>query len=384
MKPRIKKKKLANNQASDANIFYGKPITSYFPCSTSDKSKSAKKLAQYLHEIPLDPIEYEYCPTCITELMQYQEKPPSLYCKKCGLSIGNVSYYIHLLPIIDEIDNTSAAVHDKDTATHVPFTYRPKLHFISWVKRITGKLRFSIPSWVIDAILLKLWKQHVTDVNDVTWDKVDNILRSLASNNKAFSDYYPHVYQITNIIRGKAILSFTEEEEQEIFEYFDPIFLLWESKKHLFLSERSNFMYNALVLQIIFMILKYPPSVIKIFNNLKGDSNLRFYDNIIKMICEELGQETFCTSEFDVMKCGKKKNIIEELKTRFKDYYFDSSQGNTEYRNTNCIGTVLPPGVESKESKSLHLPPGVEIKQVTCGEEARNSEKFYECSVLLD
>ena len=98
-----------------------------------------------------------------------------------------------------------------------------------------------------------------------------------------FSDYYPHAYQITNILRGKALLVFTDDQEQEIYEYFDPIYMLWESKKHLFNVERSNFMYNALVLQIIFMILRYPPRVIRIFNMIKGESNLRFYESIIKV-----------------------------------------------------------------------------------------------------
>jgi hypothetical protein len=78
----------------------------------------------------------------------------------------------------------------------------------------------------------------------------------------------------------------TEDQEQEIYEYFDPIYMLWISKKHLFNIDRSNFMYNALVLQvcrvynhlyyeIIFMILKYPPCVIRIFNMIKGESNLK-------------------------------------------------------------------------------------------------------------
>lgn len=62
-----------------------------------------------------------------------------MFCENCGLSI-------------DILDSTSASVHDKEVITHVPFTYRPKLHFISWVKRITGKLKFFIPPEIIKGL----------------------------------------------------------------------------------------------------------------------------------------------------------------------------------------------------------------------------------------
>jgi len=322
LKPRIKKKKIPFQITNDMNTFTVKPITSQlssyemFSGITTEKVKSSKKLAQALHELPIESSDVEYCPKCITSVMQFNEKPPSLYCK-CGLSI-----------IV--LDNTSAAVHDKETITHIPFTYRPKLHFISWVRRISGKLKFTIPEWVTDEIYYKLHLRKIFDVNLVTWEIIDDIIRTAAKNDKRFTDFYPHVYQITNIIRGRAILVFMDDEEQEIFEYFDPIYILWESKKHLFYIERSNFMYNALVLQIIFMILNYPPSVIRIFNMIKGDSNLRFYDNIIKMICKELGEKPFTTSELEIMKHGKGKDIIESLKKMNQQYQIESVKEKSE------------------------------------------------------
>ena len=292
---------------------------------TTEKVKSAKKLAQALHELPIETSDVEYCPKCNTIAMQYNEKPPSIYCPQCGLSI-------------EVLDNTSSAVYDKETTTHLPFTYRPKLHFISWVRRITGKLKFNIPPWVTDEIYYKLNLRKLKNVDLVTWEVVDDIVRSAAKNDKRFADYYPHVYQITNIIRGKALLVFTDDEEQEIFEYFDPIYILWESKKHLFYTERSNFMYNALVLQIIFVILNYPPSVIKIFNMIKGESNLRFYDNIIRMICKELGEKPFTTSELEIMKYGKGKDILESLKKMHNQF---ESEEVAEPEQDNACSVLL-------------------------------------------
>ncbi len=217
LKPRLKKKKLPNQHCNDGNTFSVKPITAQlsqitnsfgnevFAGMVSEKTKSAKKLAQALHELPLETSDIEYCPTCISVILQFNERPPSMYCPQCGLSV-------------EVLDNTSAAVHDKETTTHLPFTYRPKLHFISWVKRITGKLKFTILSWVTDEIYFRLYQRKITDVNLVTWEIIDDIVRTAAKTDKRFADYYPHVYQLTNIIRGRPILVFTEEEEQEIFE----------------------------------------------------------------------------------------------------------------------------------------------------------------------
>lgn len=369
LKPRIKKKKSTNNE----NIYFIKSISTQLKnhqlfSGNVGKVEYSKKLAQYLHEIPIETNENKYCtnPNCFSCIMQYNEKPPSIYCPNCGLSI-------------EVLDNTSISVHDKEIKTNLPFTYRPKLHFMSWVRRITGKLKFNIPQWVKDEVYYKLFLRKITNVNLVTWEVVDDIIRLSAKTDSRFSDYYPHVYQITNIIRGKAILTFTDEEEQEIFEYFDPIYALWESKKHLFNIERYNFMYNALVLQIIFMILNYPTNVIVIFNMIKGNSNLKFYDDFIKMICKELGEKSFTTSELEIMKYGKGTNILDELKklntsmnSEIEENAIENIKINKIFENNNILKSNL-----SEENNDKLKEENINLKEI-------NLKQNISCCVLLD
>lgn len=76
--------------------------------------------------------------------METIDKPPSLCCPVCGLCR-------------DTLDVSSAAVHDKETPIHIPFTYRPKQHFMSWIKRVTGELNYVIEQDVRDRIYLELY-----------------------------------------------------------------------------------------------------------------------------------------------------------------------------------------------------------------------------------
>lgn len=135
--------------------------------------------------------------------MEFIEKPPSQLCLRCGLSV-------------DSWDVTSTTVHDKETPVHMPFTYKPKQHFLNWLKRLQGKLRSPIPPDVIDRIYLELDKRRIHEVQKVTWHLVDNILRILSKRvDKHFTDYYPHVYQITNIIRGAPVLTLSDAQVRQ-------------------------------------------------------------------------------------------------------------------------------------------------------------------------
>jgi len=91
LKPKIKKKKLPRNRiVQNKNTFNVKPITSHemFSGMFEKNNGASIKLAQYLHEIPIETCDTDYCPTCITIEMQFNERPPALFCPKCGLSIG--------------------------------------------------------------------------------------------------------------------------------------------------------------------------------------------------------------------------------------------------------------------------------------------------------
>jgi hypothetical protein len=235
--------------------------------------EECKRLAQLTHEIPVDQTDFEYCPACPGKVvLEFIEKPPSVSCPKCGLAR-------------DEIDITSAAVHDKETPVHIPFTYRPKQHFEAWINRVTGKTRYVIPKDILAEIFIEINNMRIFDLDAVTWDVIDRILRKLAKKvHPRFNQYYQHVYQITNIIRGQPILSLSSAQKQDLLDMFDVIYESWERNKD---PNRSNFMSNGFVLQMCFSILGYPEQAIGMFNMLKGPGNLKDYDRICKLICEE-------------------------------------------------------------------------------------------------
>lgn len=119
----------------------------------------------------------------------------------------------------------------------------------------------------------------------MTWDLVDKILRKLANKvDQKYNAYYQHVYQITNIIRGEAILTLSDSQKQTLSDMFDIIYECWERNKS---EERSNFMSNAYVLQLCFRVLGYPEKVVNMFNMLKGPENQKEYDRITRILCKE-------------------------------------------------------------------------------------------------
>jgi hypothetical protein len=209
------------------------------------------------------------------------------------------------------------------------------------VRRITGQLRFVIEPEVIDHVRYRLIRQRgITDVNKVTWDVVSDVLHDLAKRvDPKFSDYYQHVYQITNIIRGSPILKLTSEQEQELYNMFDVIYDMWENYKQ---SDRSNFMSNALALQLCFYILDYPEYTISMFNMLKGSDNLRNYDRICEKICIDLGKEPIKTSTIANMKSGVKgSNIMAIMKQKKEEAQklkeLEAQQSTTE---SNIMQTI--------------------------------------------
>lgn len=275
MRPRTKKKKM--HQAK-GNVVITKSMSLFAAeddGSDGESMEECKRLAQLTHEIPVDQSDFEYCPSCPGKIiMEFVEKPPTISCPRCGLSR-------------DDIDITSSAVHDKETPVHIPFTYRPKQHFESWINRVTGRTRYVIPDDIKAPIFIEVHNMRIEDLDLITWDVIDRILRKLAKKvSDKFNAYYQHVYQITNIIRGSAILNLSPAQKQDLLDMFDVIYESWERNKD---PDRSNFMSNAFVLQMCFSILGYPDQVIGMFNMLKGSDNLKDYDRICKLICEENG-----------------------------------------------------------------------------------------------
>lgn len=284
-------------------------LKQFFQEKTNSENVQCIELAKLLHEIPLEQSEIKYCPFCPGNIiLEYFEKPPSLTCSKCGL-------------FIDDIDITSPNVHEKEISNHLPFVYRPIQHFDNWIRRITGKNHYIIPDDILDEIYREMCKRKI-EFDNINWTTVDEILRNLAKRkNPKFKDYYQHVYQITNLIRGSPMLIISEEIRNILLDMFKIIYDSWNRIKD---KNRSNFMSNAFVLQMCFSLLGCQPEVIGMFNTLKGSENLNDYARISEMICKE--------NDWDWSKV--KNSVLSNNLLHSKNNLFDSIKMNN---NKNSI-----------------------------------------------
>lgn len=256
-----------------------------------------KRLAQLLGDMPIDISEFEYCPSCPDKIvLEFIEKPPSLCCPTCGISKT-------------AIDINSSVIHDKEMPVHTPYTYRPRQHFINWIKRITGESNVPIEQEIIDKILDELSRRRIKDVNLVTWELINEILRKLTKKvDTKYNHYYQQAHQITNIIRGAPILTLSDARKEKLMEMFDIIYEGWERHKS---DESSNFMGSAFVLQMCFRILGYPETHIHMFNMPKGADNGKEYDRICEIICKENNWPFMKSSAITDSKYSGEKSIID-------------------------------------------------------------------------
>ena len=113
MRPRDKKKpsnqKANTVQTCSSDLF----IEEVDECG-DNSVEQCKQLAQLRHELPSEDDDLNICPRCpIRVNLEFVESPPSLVCYLCGLSKKS-------------LDNTSPAVHDKDTPYPCTFSLQSK------------------------------------------------------------------------------------------------------------------------------------------------------------------------------------------------------------------------------------------------------------------
>ena len=155
-------------------------------------------------------------------------------------------------------------------------------HFIQWISHCQGKENFEVPQEILNSVMEELYKQRITNVNDITQRKVREALKQLK-----LRKCYDHVCQITSRISGKKPLRIstdTEEKLKRMFMKMQPVF-----EKHAPKS-RKNFLSYSYVLYRCFQILGLH-HMLDGLTLLKGKEKLALQDEVFMKICQELGWE---------------------------------------------------------------------------------------------
>ena len=174
--------------------------------------------------------------------------------------------------------------HDKPSYRELPqeisyFAYKRVNHFNEWLSQIQGKETTDIPDAVYDQILLELRKQMVTNMMDVTQQKIRDILKKLRCNK-----FYEHSAHILNRLNGKPIPHMPVELEDKLRGMFKAI--QYPFLKHAPASRR-NFLSYSFSLRKMLQLLGKDDFAAR-FPLLKSRDKLAQQDAIWRKICEEL------------------------------------------------------------------------------------------------
>jgi len=159
------------------------------------------------------------------------------------------------------------------------FAYKRINHFNECLSQIQGKETTEIPDEVYDAILMEIKKQRITNIADLSVDKVREILKKLDLNK-----YYEHAPHIKHKLNGLPIPHLEPELEDKLRTMFKMIqqpFL-----KHM-PPNRKNFLSYSYVLHKLIQLLE-KDEYLENFSLLKSRDKLHQQDQIWKKICEDL------------------------------------------------------------------------------------------------
>jgi hypothetical protein len=191
------------------------------------------------------------------------------YCSKC-YSMDNL--------IID---------HDKPSYKDPPkeityFSYKRINHLNEWLNQIQGKETTEIPDEIYERILLEIKKQRITNMADLTNDRIKMILKQMKVHK-----YYEHIPHIMNRLNGLSMPIFSSDLEEKLRSMFKQIqspFLKHSPPK------RKNFLSYSYVLHKFLQLLE-KDEYLPFFPLLKSRDKLSSQDSIWKLICEEVGWE---------------------------------------------------------------------------------------------
>ena len=211
------------------------------------------------------------CKNCDNNDFQIDTKCGIIICTNCGMcepfveySNSNINYneYVHMETISQ------------------PFSYQRKNHFKEWLNQLQGKEVTVIPESVINLVLQEVKKERITNIEEITSDRIKKYLKKLGLNK-----YYEHIPNLISKITNKPPLTISGDFEKILLELFDKI--QEPFKKHC-PKERKNFLSYSYTLHKFCQLLGKKDYLIY-FPLLKSREKLFEQERIWKGICNDLG-----------------------------------------------------------------------------------------------
>lgn len=213
-----------------------------------------------------DRAEVLACPGCHVERIVVETDGVAI-CPKCG------SQDVVL------VESDRVSVGADTTKEYSTQSYRRVNHLQEHLSQIQGRESTVIPETLVDAIMLELKKERVTDMRNITPKMMRGILKRLGS-----SKYYEHITTIIRTINGLPPLRISPELEDKIksmFKEVQPAF------SRVCPATRSNFLqYNYVISRILLLLGE--PELASYFPPLKSREKQAMAESTWKAICRDL------------------------------------------------------------------------------------------------
>ncbi|VVU94883.1 Poxvirus Late Transcription Factor VLTF3 like [seawater metagenome] len=245
----------------------------------SEKSKSNSRATIYdnylliIDGCRLKKKEYsciKYCEHCNTEKI-LSACDGMFICTKCGDCE---------MAIVDS-DRPNYKDPSKDTST---YAYKRINHFNEWLNQFQAKESTEIPKDVYDKVLLEINRLRITNLAELSADKMRKILKKLRLNK-----YYEHIPHIINKLNGLPPPKLSRETERKLRHMFREIqepFTLYRPKG------RKNFLSYSYILHKFCELLELD-EFLPCFPLLKSHEKLLQQDKVWKKICQHVNWEFY-------------------------------------------------------------------------------------------
>lgn len=210
------------------------------------------------------------CPRCSVAMVLVPSRA-LLACQRCGHS----STFL---------DATSSSISYDDSVEMVTFSYKRGNHFQDWLNNVQGLEAYDVPQDIIDSVMHELYRQRVTDVDQITTRRVRDVLKSLKLRRA-----YEHVAKITSTITGRDPPRLPPEAAELCRLMFTAVQIPFQKYCP---PSRKNFLSYSFILSKMLYILGYD-ELCETLTLLKGKDKLQKMDQVWKDITRDLDWEYF-------------------------------------------------------------------------------------------